>query len=75
MTPTALSLVIILKPISYILILTEMTFAPVSQIAPVREVSALIGAAVESRLSAEQLWSQLAAAFVIIRGVIAIAHG
>jgi hypothetical protein len=36
----------ILNPISYILILTAMTVAPVSQIAPVREVSTLIVAAI-----------------------------
>jgi drug/metabolite transporter (DMT)-like permease len=68
--------VTILNPISYILILTAMTVAPVSQIAPVREVSTLIGAAVGGRLFAEQhLRSRLAAAAIIILGVIAIAFG
>jgi drug/metabolite transporter (DMT)-like permease len=68
--------VTILNPISYILILTAMTVAPVSQIAPVREVSTLIGSAIGGRLFAEQhLRSRLVAAFIIILGVIAIAHG
>ena len=68
--------VTILNPFSYILILTALTVAPVSQIAPIREVSTLIGAAVGGRLFAEQhLSSRLAAAFIIILGVIAIAHG
>jgi drug/metabolite transporter (DMT)-like permease len=68
--------VTILNPISYILILTAMTVAPVSQIAPVREVSTLIGAGIGGRLFAEQhLRSRLVAAFIIILGVIAIAHG
>jgi drug/metabolite transporter (DMT)-like permease len=68
--------VTILNPISYILILIAMTVAPVSQIAPVREVSTLIGAFIGGRLFAEQqLGSRLAAALIIVLGVIAIAHG
>jgi drug/metabolite transporter (DMT)-like permease len=66
----------ILNPISYILILMAMTAAPVSQIAPVREVSTLIGAAIGGRLFGEQhLRSRLAAASIIVLGVIAVAHG
>jgi len=42
-----------------------MTIAPVSQIAPLREVSTLIGAAIGGRLSGEQhLRSRLAAASI-----------
>jgi drug/metabolite transporter (DMT)-like permease len=68
--------VTILNPISYILILMAMTVAPVSQIAPVREVSTLIGAAAGGRLFGEQhLGSRLAAASIIVLGVIAVAHG
>jgi drug/metabolite transporter (DMT)-like permease len=68
--------VTILNPISYILILMAMTIAPVSQIAPVREVSILIGAAVGGRLFGEQhLRSRLAGASIIVLGVIAVAHG
>jgi drug/metabolite transporter (DMT)-like permease len=68
--------VTILNPISYILVLIAMTVAPVSQIAPTREVSTLFGALVGRRLFAEQhLGRRLAAASVIVVGVIAIAHG
>jgi drug/metabolite transporter (DMT)-like permease len=66
----------ILNPISYILILIAMTTAPVSQIAPTREISTLIGAFVGGRLFAEQdLRQRLVAASIIVIGVIAIAHG
>ena len=65
-----------MNPISYILILMAMTVAPVSQIASVREVSTLIGAAIGARLFGEQhLRSRLAAACIIVLGVIAVAHG
>ncbi|HEY1478101.1 MAG TPA: hypothetical protein VGF37_10495 [Chthoniobacterales bacterium] len=58
------------------LILMAMTVAPVSQIAPVREVSTLIGAAIGGRLFGEQrLRSRLAAASIIVLGVFAVAHG
>jgi drug/metabolite transporter (DMT)-like permease len=68
--------VTILNPISYILILMAMTVAPVSQIAPVREVSTLIGAAIGGRLFGEQhLRSRFAAASIIVLGVVAVAHG
>jgi drug/metabolite transporter (DMT)-like permease len=68
--------VTVLNPISYILVLVAMTAAPVSQIAPVREVSTLIGAAIGGRLFGERhLGSRLAAAFIIVLGVIAVAHG
>jgi drug/metabolite transporter (DMT)-like permease len=64
------------NPISYILILSVMTFAPVSQVAPMREVSTLIGAFIGGRLFAEKnLNSRLAAASIIVLGVLAVAHG
>ncbi|SRR6266446_6827126 len=68
--------VTILNPISYILVLIAMTRAPVSQIAPTREISTLVGALVGGRLFAEQhLRRRLAAASIIVIGVIAVAHG
>jgi len=68
--------VTILNPISYILVLIAMTGAPVSQIAPTREISTLVGALVGGRLFAEQhLRLRLAAASIIVIGVIAVAHG
>ncbi len=42
------------NPISYILILSVMVVAPVSQIAPMREISTLIGAFIGGRLFAEE---------------------
>jgi drug/metabolite transporter (DMT)-like permease len=64
------------NPISYILILSVMTVAPVSQIAPMREISTLIGAFIGGRLFAEeQLGRRLAAASIIVIGVLAVAHG
>lgn len=64
------------NPISYILILSVMTVAPVSQIAPMREVSTLIGAFIGGHLFAEKnLSSRLAAASIIVLGVLAVAHG
>jgi drug/metabolite transporter (DMT)-like permease len=68
--------VTVLNPISYILVLIAMTAAPVSQIAPTREISTLIGAFVGGRLFAEQhLRRRLVAASIIVVGVIAVAHG
>jgi drug/metabolite transporter (DMT)-like permease len=68
--------VTILNPISYILVLVAMTAAPVSQVAPVREVGTLIGTAIGGRLFGERhLGSRLAAASIIVLGVIAVAHG
>jgi drug/metabolite transporter (DMT)-like permease len=53
-----------------------MTVAPVSQVAPVREISTLIGVAIGGRLFGEHhLGSRLAAASIIVLGVIAVAHG
>jgi drug/metabolite transporter (DMT)-like permease len=64
------------NPISYILILSVMVVAPVSQIAPMREISTLIGAFIGGRLFAEeQLGRRLAAASIIVIGVLAVAHG
>jgi drug/metabolite transporter (DMT)-like permease len=68
--------VTLLNPMSYILILSAMTIAPVSQIAPMREISTLIGAFIGGRLFAEEhLRRRLAAASVIVMGVVAVAHG
>jgi len=64
------------NPISYILILSVMTVAPVSQIAPMREISTLVGAFIGGRLFAEEnLGRRLAAASIIVVGVLAVAHG
>jgi drug/metabolite transporter (DMT)-like permease len=64
----------VLMPLSYILVLTALTFSDVSAIAPAREVSVLIGVALGGRLLAEEnLRRRLVAAAAIAGGVIAIA--
>ena len=62
--------------LSYILVLFVLQTAPVSYVAPLREVSILIGTVMGARLLAEgHLRSRLVAASAIVFGVIAIALG
>ena len=62
--------------LSYILVLFVLQTTPVSYVAPLREVSILIGTVMGARLLAEgHLHSRLAAASAIVIGVIAIALG
>lgn len=65
-----------LASFSYVLILTAMTFTPVSYIAPAREISIVIGAFFGARLlkEAESRRRLLAAAGMVV-GVIALALG
>ncbi len=66
----------LLCPLSYIMILTALISAPVSYIAPAREVSILIGAVMGTRLLAEgDARRRLPAAAAIVVGVIALAAG
>ncbi|NWF56428.1 MAG: EamA family transporter [Syntrophaceae bacterium] len=68
--------VAILCPLSYIMVLTALITAPVSYIAPAREVSILIGAVMGSRLLAEgDAGRRLPAAAAIVAGVVALAVG
>ncbi|HEY8485796.1 MAG TPA: DMT family transporter [Limnochordales bacterium] len=68
--------VAILSPLAYILVLTALTFTPVSYVAPAREVSVLIGTALGARVLAEpQMGRRLAAAAIILLGVVALASG
>ena len=68
--------VALLCPLSYIMVLTALITAPVSYIAPAREVSILIGAVMGSRLLAEgDARRRLPAAAAIVGGVIALAVG
>jgi uncharacterized membrane protein len=58
------------------MVLTALITAPVSYIAPAREVSILIGAVMGSRLLAERdAMRRLPAAAAIVAGVIALAAG
>jgi len=66
----------ILCPLAYILVLTALAFSPVSSIAPAREVSILIGAAMGTHMLAEgQPYRRLMAATLMVLGVIALALG
>lgn len=66
----------LLSPIAYVLVLTAMTFTPVSYVAPAREVSIVIGAFIGARYLKEgdgrrRVW----AAAAMCAGVIALALG
>lgn len=64
----------ILNPLSYIMVLTALTFTPVSYVAPSREVSVLFGIVLGARLLAEgDIKRRLIAAGMIVTGVIALA--
>ncbi len=64
----------LLSPVAYVLILTAMSFTPVSYIAPAREVSIVIGAFIGARYLKEadgrrRIWAALAMA----AGIVALA--
>jgi drug/metabolite transporter (DMT)-like permease len=64
----------ILSPLAYILVLTALQIAPVSYVAPVREISVLIAVLMGVFLLKEgELRRRLSAAAVIVVGVVAIA--
>lgn len=66
----------LLSPLSYILVLTALTFSPVSYIAPAREISILVGTALGARLLAEgDALRRAAAAAVMVTGVVFLALG
>ncbi len=63
-------------PLSYIMVLTALTFAPVSYIAPAREVSVLFGTVIGARFLREpQFGRRLAGAALIVGGVAALTVG
>jgi hypothetical protein len=68
--------VAVLSPLSYILVLTALVFTPVSYVAPAREISILIGAAMGAHLLAEgDVRRRLAAAGVMVLAISALASG
>ncbi len=68
--------VAILSPLSYILVLTALVFTPVSYIAPAREISILIGAAMGTRLLSEgDSTRRMIAAGAMVAGIISLALG
>lgn len=66
----------VLSPLAYLLVLTALTFSPVSSIAPAREVSVLVGVLLGRRLLGEgNVGRRLLAAAAIAAGVTAIVAG
>jgi drug/metabolite transporter (DMT)-like permease len=66
----------LLSPVAYVLILTAMSFTPVSYIAPAREISIVIGAFFGARLLKETEGPRrLVAAGGMVVGIIALALG
>jgi len=64
----------ILGPLSYFIILSVLVFTPVSYVAPMREVSVLIGTLMGTRFLAEgNTRRRLLAACVMVAGIIALA--
>lgn len=65
--------VAVLNPLAYILVLTALTFTPVSYVAPAREISILIGALMGVRLLSEKHpHTRLAGAIAMMAGVCAL---
>ncbi|GAB3679548.1 EamA family transporter [Salinisphaera aquimarina] len=68
--------VAVLSPLAYILVLTAMTFTPVSYVAPAREVSILIAVVLGARLLDEgQIRTRLLGAAGMICGIAALVLG
>ena len=66
----------ILIPLAYILVLTALSFTPVSYVAPAREISILIGTLMGTRLLGESdAPRRLAGACAMVLGVIGLAVG
>jgi drug/metabolite transporter (DMT)-like permease len=73
--PEALG-VAVLSPLSYLLVLTALVFAPVSHVAPAREVGILFGTALGGGLLKEGgAERRLLAAGAIVAGIVALALG
>jgi drug/metabolite transporter (DMT)-like permease len=63
-----------LGPLGYILVLWAMTMAPISHVAPARELATLVGTYFGGRLLRERIgWSRVAGALCIVLGVICLA--
>lgn len=66
----------VLSPIAYVLVLTAMTFTPVSYVAPAREISIVIGAFLGARLLKEtDSPRRITAALAVAAGIIALTVG
>jgi drug/metabolite transporter (DMT)-like permease len=68
--------VAVLSPLGYVLVLSALVFAPVSVVAPAREVSIVFGALLGARLFAEgDARRRVAGSILILGGIAALAHG
>lgn len=68
--------VAVLSPLAYILVLVAMTLAPLSLVAPAREISILLGVIAGAKLLKEgRLWSRLGSATLMLAGIICLAIG
>lgn len=68
--------VAVLSPLAYILVLTAMSFTPVSYVAPAREVSILIGTLMGARLLSEgHAPRRIVAAAAMVVGIVALVLG
>ena len=68
--------VALFSPLAYILVLTAFSLAPVSYVAPARELSVLIGTLLGARWLAEgEVARRLGAAGIIVLGMVALARG
>jgi drug/metabolite transporter (DMT)-like permease len=66
----------ILSPLAYIMVLTALSFTDVSYVAPLREISIIIGAAMGTKLLAEgQATRRWSAAAIVAIGVVCLSLG
>ena len=73
--PEALG-VAVLSPVAYLLVLTALVFAPVSRVAPAREIGILFGTLLGGGLLAEEgLERRLLASLCMVLGIVALAVG
>jgi drug/metabolite transporter (DMT)-like permease len=73
--PEALG-VAVLSPLTYVLVLTALSFAPVSRVAPAREIGILIGTLMGGSILAESCLARrlLASSFMVL-GIVALVVG
>lgn len=68
--------VAVLSPLGYVLVLSALVFAPVSVVAPAREVSIVFGALLGARLFGEgDARRRVAGSILILGGIVALARG
>ena len=73
--PEALG-VAVLSPVAYLLVLTALVFAPVSRVAPAREIGILFGTLLGGGLLEERdLGRRLLASLCMVLGIVALAAG